>query len=215
MSPGTSELGRRTDPLTSRAGRKQTCNLRDAIDGRALENAPLVGWRHGTAVALEESMDAQAYVTIKRVILLLVFAYVAWPFLPNIIAYAGVVREISRQQPPSSVAAPMVVPSVPSLRDVATTGRRAREDAARKQASLGKINARQLESQLVEKNIVSRAAHIHCNPSMSTWDYVCSYLPTPRATSTRVQFGVQVDKKRWVEMSPIVPEGTTLAPPKS
>lgn len=158
-------------------------------------------------------MDPWAYVRVKRLVLCLVFAYFAWPLLPNIIAYGRVVRDSSRQVQTAKVAPSTAPPSVPSSSEIARTLQGVKQDAAKKQASIGKLTARKLESQLVQKKIVSAAARIHCDPVASNWDYVCSYLATPKTTSTRVQFGVEVDKESWVQISTIVPEGTNLPMP--
>jgi len=39
-------------------------------------------------------------------------------------------------------------------------------------------------------------------------------MPTPAQSTTRLQFGVDGDAKRWVKVSGIVPMGTALPPPQ-
>ena len=160
-------------------------------------------------------VDPEAYVKVKRLILGAFLMYVLWLMIPNIIAYTTVLRDSSRQLQATKLAAPSAssVPSVPSSTEITTAVQRIKEDAARKQASIGKVTARKLESQLVQKKVVSATARIHCAPVVSDWDYVCNYLPTPKTSSTRVQFGVQVDRQSWVQISPIVPEGTMIPSP--
>jgi hypothetical protein len=145
---------------------------------------------------------------IPRPVLAIVLVYFLWLRLPNIIAYATVVRDSSRQLERTKVAGPSMRSA-----DIAKAVQDVKEEAARKQASIGKVTARTLESQFVQKRVVSQGARIHCDPVAAHWDYVCTYLPTPKTSSTRVQFGVQVDRTSWVQTSPIVPEGTDIPAP--
>jgi hypothetical protein len=55
---------------------------------------------------------------------------------------------------------------------------------------------------------------LRCTPAARDWDYVCSYMPTPLQSATRLEFGVTVDEKQWVKTSPIVPAGTVIPPPR-
>jgi hypothetical protein len=44
--------------------------------------------------------------------------------------------------------------------------------------------------------------------------HVCSYMPTPTQSSTRLQFGVNADAMRFLRFSPMAPAGTNLPPPE-
>ena len=126
-----------------------------------------------------------------------------------------VVRNGSRlTQANKGVTPATAAPLTPTGTEIASRLEKMKKDAARKRASLGNVTARGLESQLVQKKIVPAAARVQCNVVASDWDYVCTYLPTPKTSSTRVQFGVQVDRDSWTQISPIVPEGTTIATPQ-
>jgi hypothetical protein len=53
-----------------------------------------------------------------------------------------------------------------------------------------------------------------CQPAARDWDYVCSYIPDPRRSSARLQFGLDVDATRWIKVSSIVPLGTQVPGPQ-
>ena len=51
--------------------------------------------------------------------------------------------------------------------------------------------------------------------STARWNFECSFMPTPRTSTTRVQFGVNVDANlSMVEVSTLSPIGTALPAPK-
>jgi hypothetical protein len=77
-----------------------------------------------------------------------------------------------------------------------------------------KLSAASLESALLETKQFGPAPELRCVPARRLWDYGCSYLPTPGQSTTRLQFGVNVDAKRWVKVSGIVPMSTALPPPQ-
>lgn len=100
---------------------------------------------------------------------------------------------------------------VPHLRAysalVMRTGQESRATTARK------MSAADLEAHLIDARIVSQNAGLRCTRAPRDWDYVCSYMPTPLQSQTRVEFGLIVDEKRWLNTSRTVPAGTTLPPP--
>lgn len=101
-----------------------------------------------------------------------------------------------------------LVPHLRAYSDlVMRTGDESRVTAARK------MSAADLEAHLVDARIVSQNAELRCTRAPRDWDYVCSYMPTPLQSKTRVEFGVIVDEKRWLNTSRTVPAGTTLPPP--
>ena len=81
-------------------------------------------------------------------------------------------------------------------------------------AQLHKLHAADLEAEYVRARIVSPNAGLRCTPAEHDWDYVCTYMPTPRQSKTRLQFGVIVDETRVLQTSRRVPEGTVLPPPQ-
>ena len=80
------------------------------------------------------------------------------------------------------------------------------------QASSKKISAQELESQFVQANVFPVDAKLHCEPGMTMWDYICSYTPKDRSFPPRLHFGVNVDSKRWVQVSRTVPLGFPIPP---
>lgn len=77
-----------------------------------------------------------------------------------------------------------------------------------------KLDAANLESALLRAHQFRPDSQLHCESGSQGWDYVCNYLPTPTQSPTRLQFGVNVDKMRWLQVSPIRPAGTNLPPPE-
>ncbi len=81
-------------------------------------------------------------------------------------------------------------------------------------AQLHKLRAADLESEYLRARIVSPNAGLRCTRSEHDWDYVCSYMPTPLKSKTRLEFGVIVDETRVLQTSRPVPEGTILPSPQ-
>jgi len=105
----------------------------------------------------------------------------------------------------------LLIPVVRNYADVvATTSRQ----SAQLNAERPKLSAAGLESELGQHTQFGQDSGIHCEPANRDWDYVCSYLPTPKQSPTRLQFGVTVDEKRWVDVSRVVPVGTIVPPPE-
>ena len=77
-----------------------------------------------------------------------------------------------------------------------------------------KLSAVNLESALRREPQFGANSEINCEPAARDWDYVCTYLPTPLQSRTRLQFGVRVDATRLVKVSRVVPIGTILPSPE-
>ena len=104
-----------------------------------------------------------------------------------------------------------LVPNVLSYTElVVETARSSRKAAA---AQHQKLSAANLESALVQVKQFGPNSQLHCKPADGGWDYVCSYMPTPLQSQTRLQFGITVDAKRWLKVSRVVPMGTVVPPP--
>jgi hypothetical protein len=73
-----------------------------------------------------------------------------------------------------------------------------------------KLSAVDLESMMRRQPQFAGRAQLHCTPAVRDWDYVCSYLPTPQQSKTRMQFGIAVDSTQWVGFSYVVPMGTAI-----
>lgn len=106
----------------------------------------------------------------------------------------------------------MLIPHVVSYADFVVSGaHRARTRGTSQQQ---KLSAAKLESDLRQAKPFGPDSQLRCKAAVRHWDYVCSYLPTPRQSSTRLQFGVNVDATRWVKVSRVMPMGTSLPPPQ-
>jgi hypothetical protein len=103
-----------------------------------------------------------------------------------------------------------LVPQVGAYADLLT---RTTRESRRTTARLRKLSATDLEAELIRAKQVSPNAGLHCTRADRAWDYVCSYMPTPLQSKTRIEFGVIVDEKRWLSVSRVVPAGTMLPPP--
>ena len=77
-----------------------------------------------------------------------------------------------------------------------------------------KLSAAQTETTLLQTNHFSPKSQLHCEPADRNWNYVCSYLPTPTQSQTKLQFGVAVNATRWVKVSRVVPIGTVVPRPE-
>jgi hypothetical protein len=108
----------------------------------------------------------------------------------------------------------MLVPRALIYADlVVSTARRSQTVNA---AQAHKLSAPNLESALREAKQFGPNSQLHCDyePAAPDWDYVCSYMPTPLQSTTRLQFGANVDATRWVKVSRVVPMGTILPRPQ-
>jgi curved DNA-binding protein CbpA len=73
-----------------------------------------------------------------------------------------------------------------------------------------KISAHELESQLIQSSRYFADARLRCEPRPTDWDYICSYTPTDQTPFLRLHFGVNVDSKRVLQISPTVPLGVPI-----
>jgi hypothetical protein len=78
------------------------------------------------------------------------------------------------------------------------------------EASRKKISAQDLESQLIQSSGYFADAKLHCEPTTAEWDYICSYTPTDQTVFLRLHFGVNVDSKGMLLISPTVPLGVPI-----
>ena len=107
----------------------------------------------------------------------------------------------------------MIVPHLSSyVRLVAGGAHRSPPRATTPNHSRTKLSARDLEAGLRQANRLGADAQLRCEAARD-WDYVCSYLPTALPSPKRLHFGVKVDLKRWVDLSPVVPVDTHVPPP--
>ena len=107
----------------------------------------------------------------------------------------------------------MLVPQVRGYADLVMQNTR---ESQKITAQLHKLSAADLQKAYLQANIVSSRAGLQCTRAEHDWDYVCSYMPTPLQSKTRLAFGVMVDETRVLQTSRAVPEGTMLpAPPRA
>ena len=106
----------------------------------------------------------------------------------------------------------LMIPDVRRVGDLIVNGAR-RSRAAASQPK--KLTAADLESALWQSKRFALNSQLRCETAARDWDYVCSYLPTPLQSQTRLQFGVTVDATQWVEVSSVVPVETMLPRPGS
>jgi hypothetical protein len=122
-----------------------------------------------------------------RPVLAILLIYVVWTMLvPRALSYANLVVSTARRSQTVNAAQPH------------------------------KLSAANLESALREAKQFGPNSQLDCDyePAAPDWDYVCSYMPTPLQSPTRLQFRVNVDATRWVKVSRVVPMGTTLPRPQ-
>lgn len=105
----------------------------------------------------------------------------------------------------------MLIPHVRAYADMLMQQTR---ESRRITAQLRKLSAADLQSEYLRARIVSPNAGLRCTRAEHDWDYVCSYMPTPLQSKTRLEFGVIVDETRVLQTSRPVPEGTGLPSPK-
>jgi hypothetical protein len=138
-------------------------------------------------------MDADRFHSAYRLAIGITLIYVLWMLVPQAWQFSRlVVTTAPRSQ--SETAAPHSQSVINAPGD--------------------KLTAASLESALLKTQQFGPAPQLHCLAARQLWDYVCSYMPTPAQSNTRLQFGVNVDAKRWVKVSGIVPIGTALPPPR-
>ena len=102
---------------------------------------------------------------------------------------------------------------IPHLRAYADLVTQSARDSRKITAQLHKLSAADLQVEYLRARIVSPNAGLQCTRAERDWDYVCSYMPTPFQSKTRLEFGVTVDETRVLKTSRAVPAGTVLPPP--
>jgi type VI protein secretion system component VasK len=102
---------------------------------------------------------------------------------------------------------------IPHVRAYAHLVMQTTRDSHKITAQLHKLKAADLQTAYLQARVVSPKAGLRCTQAERDWDYVCSYMPTPLRSKTRLSFGVIVDETRVLQTSRPVPEGTSLPPP--
>ena len=105
----------------------------------------------------------------------------------------------------------VLIPHVQAFADLLTQQTR---ESRKITAQLHKLHAADLQAEYIRARIFSPNAGLRCTPSEHDWDYVCSYMPTPLKSKTRLEFGVIVDETHVLQTSRRVPEGTALPSPQ-
>jgi hypothetical protein len=138
-------------------------------------------------------MDRERFTSAYRLALGITLIYVVlWMLVPEAVKFSRLVgRTAPRSQSETATPRPQAV-----------------------NAPGHKLSAARLESALLKTKKFGRAPQLDCVPADRLWDYACSYMPAQRQSTTRLQFGVNVDARRWVKVSGIVPVGTALPPPQ-
>jgi hypothetical protein len=129
-------------------------------------------------------MDTERFNSAYRFALGIVLVYVLWMLVPQVAQYTQLVAGGTRRS-------------------------QTREATARQ-----KLSAANLESALRQAHRLGADSQLRCEAADRDWDYVCSYIPTALHSRTRLQFGVDVDAKRWTKVSSVVPVETAVPPPQ-
>jgi hypothetical protein len=108
----------------------------------------------------------------------------------------------------------VIVLLIPEIQGYVDLVRRTTQSSRAMSAAPAKMSAAELASTFARAQRIPPNADFRCRPADRDWDYVCSYMPTPSQSKTRVELGFAVDSKRWIKASGIVPEGTTIPPPR-
>ena len=124
-----------------------------------------------------------------KIVLGCALMYVLWGLVPNLIQYTSLLSQTTR-------ASHAIIA-----------------------AEQNPVGASDLRDQLVTVNafgLVARTgADLRCATSAGQWHFTCTFMPTPRASITRVQFGVTLDGlSRFVEVSQLVPVDAPLPAPQ-
>ena len=102
---------------------------------------------------------------------------------------------------------------IPHVRAYTNLVMQSTEKSGKITAQLRKLSAADLQAKFIGARQFAPDAGLRCRRAERDWDYVCSYMPTPKQSTTRLEFGVIVDQMRWLSTSRRVPEGTSLPPP--
>jgi hypothetical protein len=140
----------------------------------------------------ERRMDAERFTSAYRLALGITLIYVLfWMLVPEALKFSRLVSTAPRSQRETATRPPQTV-----------------------NAPGPKLSAASLESALLQTTKLGKDPQVRCEPAGQLWDYVCTYLPSPRQSTTRLQFGVNVDATRWVKVSGMVAMGDALPPPQ-
>lgn len=135
-------------------------------------------------------MHAERFNSAYRLAMGIVLIYVLWMIVPHAIAYAKLIGGGARRSQ--------------------NRGAVQRQTTAQRD----KLSAPELVALLVQTNQVAPNAELQCKAAPRDWDYVCSYMPKPLESPTRLQFGLNVDAKRWIKVSRHMPMAAVVLPPQ-
>lgn len=144
-------------------------------------------------LSVSRERDPEGFLSAYRFGLKIALFCVLLALIPQIRSYADLVIPTARDS--RSISAPQEKPT-------------------QEKPAQGKLSAANLELQFARASRLAPNADLRCKPADRGWDYTCSYLPTPLQSTTRLEFGISVDEKTWVRVSPVVPAGTTIPPPR-
>jgi hypothetical protein len=139
-------------------------------------------------------MHAERFNSAYRLALGIVLVYVLWMIVPHAIAYAKLIGGGARRSQNRAAVQPQ------------------NQNVAQRQNQ--KLSAPQLVALLVQTNQVAPNAELQCKAARRDWDYVCTYMPKPLESPTRLQFGLNVDATRWTKVSRHMPMGAAVLPPQ-
>lgn len=142
----------------------------------------------------DEGMRAERFNSAYRLALGITLIYVLWMIVPHAIAYAKLIGGGARRSPNRGAV------------------QRQNQNAVPRQNQ--KLSAPQLVALLVQTNQVAPNAELQCKAARRDWDYVCTYMPNPLESPTRLQFGLNVDATRWTTVSRHMSIGATVLPPQ-
>jgi len=144
--------------------------------------------------------------------------------LPAIRTYIRLVADSGHQSqqanlaPPRSSSMNPVQPQLPSTRATPhlspSVNVEQRQSPTAGAAQQSKLSATGVEIALRREPQFRPESQLRCRAASRGWDYICSYMPTPLLSPTRLQFGVRVDAMRWVELSRVVPAGAIVPRPQ-
>lgn len=175
---------------------------------------------------LPDTLTADDFASIKRVIFGGLLLYVLWLLAGNVFGFAAMMkRQQQEQQQTIRTIQENGEQQTRILRgntDALARQNRERQDLARQnvarlQTSRPKLTAPVLADHLRRMNAFGLAAdpqrRLSCVETRGDWDYTCRFHADPIAASSWVQFGVLVDAAHVLELSKAYPTGVSLPPP--
>jgi hypothetical protein len=147
-------------------------------------------------------MHAERFNSAYRLALGIVLVYVLWMIVPHAIAYAKLIGGGARRSQNRAAV----------QRQNQNVAQHQNQNVAQRQNQ--KLSAPQLVALLVQTNQVAPNAELQCKAARRDWDYVCTYMPKPLESPTRLQFGLNVDATRWTKVSRHMPMGAAVLPPQ-